>query len=88
MKLEKTVLANTFAITTAVIWIICAVGVALFPQLSFQIFRWWNHGLIVSPMGDYNVTFVGFIMGGIVLVAFAWIAGYIFGVIWEFMSKR
>ena len=37
MKINKVVLANTLAITTAFAWTICTLAVAFFPALTFQI---------------------------------------------------
>ncbi|OGK12946.1 hypothetical protein A3A93_01595 [Candidatus Roizmanbacteria bacterium RIFCSPLOWO2_01_FULL_38_12] len=88
MKLEKILIANTLAITTGFAWTICTLAVAFFPAFSFQFTQWLTHGLVLRQMGDVNVTFYGYFMVGIVLVAFAWITGYVFGLVWEVMSKK
>ncbi len=88
MKMDKMVLANTLAITTAFAWTICTLAVAFFPAFSFQFTQWLTHGLVLRQMGDVNVTFYGYFIVGIVLVAFAWIIGYVFGWVWGFMSKK
>ena len=88
MKIDKIVLANTLAITVAFAWTICTLAVAFFPALSFQITQWLTHGLVLRQMGEVNVTFYGYFIVGIVLMSYAWISAYIFGSVWEFMSKR
>lgn len=79
MKINKMVLANAFAATTLFVWVVCTLGVAFFPGPSLMMGRWWMHGLSMTTLGTWRVTLDGFILGGMVLVGFAWITGYVFG---------
>lgn len=88
MRVEKTAYANSFAVVTGFIWTICTLGIALFPSLSKSISSWWLHGLDMSVLGTWQVTFGGFILGGLVLIIFAWISGYLFGSSLEYFSKK
>ncbi len=88
MHVNKILIANAVALTTSFVWVTCALVVVLFPSWAYQINLWWTHGLYASPMGDFKVTFVGFIMGGITLGVFSWITGYVFGVCLEMLSKK
>lgn len=85
---NKVTLANAFAITTTASWIICSLFVAVFPKLSYFITLWWFHGLFASPMGDMKVTLSSVIFGGFFLAAFAWIAGYVFGMSMDMLQKK
>lgn len=87
MKLDKIVLANAFALSTAIFWVICSAIVYLLPAFSLTVANWWMHGLDVSLMGNWNITFTNFIWGGITITASLWATGYIFGWAWEKMSK-
>lgn len=80
--------ANAFAVTMTFIWLVCTFGVALLPELSLTMNGWFMHGLNMRVMGMWNVTFDGFILGGVVLIAFAWISGYIFGASLEYFSRK
>lgn len=87
MKLEKGIIANAFALTTAVAWVICSVVVYLFPDPSLLITRWWMHGMQVEVMGTWNLTLGNFVWGGLTITAAAWLVGYIYGWTWEKLSR-
>ncbi len=88
MKLTKTNLANSFALTMAFVWLVCTLGVAMFPRPSYMMNKWFMHGLTGLTMGQWNVTFSGFFFGGLVLILFAWFTGYVFGSSLEYFSKK
>jgi hypothetical protein len=83
MEFEKGRVANAFALTTVVIWIVCSVVVWLFPGFSMLITKWWMHGMEIGIMGEWNLTLYNFIMGGLTLGVSFWIIGWIFGWAWE-----
>ena len=81
MKTSEIKYANAFAVTTAFVWVVCTLGVALLPSASFMMSGWFMHGLNMSALGVWKVTMGGFLWGGIVLSGIAWAAGYIFGLV-------
>lgn len=88
MKTNKIIYANTFAVTVAFIWLVCTLGIWLFPDLSLTMGKWFMHGLDMTVMGTWKVTVDGFILGGLVLVAFGWLSGYVFGSSLEYFGKK
>lgn len=88
MKLEKQILANTFGLATAILWTGCSILVALSPRFTMAVTRWWMHGMDISVMGGWNLNFNNFLLGGIAMVASAWIAGWVFGWSWEKLSSK
>ena len=88
MKITKVGMGNSFALTMAFIWSVCTLGIAIFPGPSYMMNRWFTHGFTGLTMGQWNTTFSGFLLGGLVLVAFAWITGYVFGWSLEYFSKK
>lgn len=82
------VLANAFATTIAFVWTVCTFGVALFPGLSQTIGRWWLHGLSMSTMGTWRVSIESYVFGGLILVVFGWITGYVFALSLEAFSMK
>jgi len=88
LKLDKKVIANSLALTTLILWIICTIIVAVFPQFSLNVTQWWMHGMDISVMGTWNLNINNFVLGGITAVASAWGSGYIFGWSWEIFSKK
>ncbi len=88
MKINILTYANAFGVTTAFVWTICTLGVALLPGPSAMMGRWWMPGLSMTTLGTWQVSMDGFILGGVVLVGFAWITGYVFGWNLEFFSGK
>lgn len=86
MKLEKNVLANAFALTTAILWTLCVLFVVLLPDFSTIIIKWWLHGMDITALGPWRLDLANFLLGGLALVISAWISGYIFGWAWEKVS--
>lgn len=88
MKLEKITIANASALTTAILWVICSIIVAILPAFSFSVTQWWMHGMTFSSMGQWNLNPSNFVLGGISLIIVAWVSGYTFGWSWETVSKK
>lgn len=88
MNFDKMHLANTFALTTAILWIACSAFVALLPDLSLVISNWWMHGLDVSVLGTWDMNLYGVTLGGITLTISAWIAGLVLGWSGELLSGK
>lgn len=87
MKLDKTVLANTFALATVILWTTCSLFIVLVPNLSMIVLKWWMHGMDLTVMGDWSLNLTNFILGGLTLAVSAWVSGYIFGWSWEKLSR-
>lgn len=88
MKLDKVIIANSLALTTAVLWVLCTIIVAVLPDFSLAVTEWWMHGLDVSVMGTWSLNVANFVLGGFTLVISAWVSGYVFGWVWEALSKK
>lgn len=88
MKLTKISIANSFALTMVFIWVVCTLGILFFPYPSYMMGQWFTHERAGLTMMQWNVTFFGTIYGGIILVFFAWVTGYVFGWFLEYFSKK
>ncbi|MDP3997373.1 MAG: DUF5676 family membrane protein [Candidatus Andersenbacteria bacterium] len=88
MKTDKITMANTFALTVGIVWLICAALVLVFPIFTLSTTRWWMHGMNVGMMGGWGMTSGNFLLGGITLVVSAWVTGWIFGWSWGQMDKK
>jgi len=85
MKLSKKILANAFALSAFIIWLISTVFVYLFPQFSLNITTWMMMGMKIEP---YELTWFNFFWGGILFIVCSWICGYIFGWSLEYVNKK
>jgi hypothetical protein len=88
MKLTKNSFANASALTTAFVWLVCSFGVLFFPCPSYMMGRWFTHERVGLTMMQWNMTFPGFLYGGLILVFFAWVTGYVFGWFLEYFGKK
>ncbi|MCL4416896.1 MAG: DUF5676 family membrane protein [Actinobacteria bacterium] len=77
---------NTLAVTTAIVFIICRVLVAIFPDQSFAIAQSWFHGIEVNKLGA-NLSIGTFVLGLISATITAWIVGYIFIKVFKLFAK-
>lgn len=87
MKQQPYVLANALAGTTAIVFVVCRVLVALFPDAFFAIAQSWFHGIELSQLGSGNLTMPSFILGLISATVTAWLIGYLFARIYKLFLK-
>jgi hypothetical protein len=85
MKLTKRNLANGLALATAILWVPCAAFVAVFPDFSLKVTKWWMHGMDVAA---FNISWNNFVWGGLTLIAAFWIVGYVLGWSLELVDRK
>lgn len=88
MKLTKELLANAFALTTGILWVLCSAFVWVLPGFSMIVTKWWVHGMQVENLGQFNLNITNFILGGVTLIISAWVTGYVFGSSLKFFEKK
>jgi len=76
MKLTKNNLANSLALATAILWVLCTGLVAVFPDFSYTVTQWWMHGMEIAK---FNLDWNNFVWGGLTITASFWIVGYVLG---------
>lgn len=86
MKQSYTI-ANTLAVTTAIIFVACRVLVGLFPDLSFAVAQSWFHGIELGKLSAWNLTASSFVIGLISSALTAWVVGYIFIRVYKLFGK-
>jgi anaerobic C4-dicarboxylate transporter len=85
---NTTKLANALALATAILWALCSAVVWLLPEFSLQVTSWWMHGMDLSAMGNWDLTFSNFLLGGVTAVISAWIAGWVLGWSWQVIGRN
>ena len=84
-----------FALATTVtfllLYVLCALAVALFPDGTVSFFNAWFHGLdlnLLKPAGGKPLTWAQFVTGfaGVVVVAFP--AGFILASVYDFLLGK
>lgn len=89
MKVDKIVLANAFALTIGITYIVCRFLATFVPELFMQITRSWFHLIELEQVRGR--AFLGldyFVLGLITSVGAAWLFGYVLGWSIEYFSKK
>ncbi|MBI2596631.1 hypothetical protein HYW41_00520 [Candidatus Daviesbacteria bacterium] len=72
MKTQSYAIPNALAVTTASVFVLCAILVGLFPDISFSIAGSWFHGIGFSKAA-LNITISSFILGLVSSTITSWI---------------
>lgn len=81
--------ANAAAATIALVYIVCAISVLLFPDISMTVARSWFHGIDISKITlSTQITPVSLVLGFITATIGGWLLGYIFAELYNYFAKR
>ena len=79
MKLDIQKFSLAAALTMGVIYAVCAVFVALWPDFAMQLFGWLVHLVNVDKFaGDVQITALGFIFGLLQILIYTYFVALIF----------
>lgn len=83
-------LGLALAITAAVLNLACAGLVAIAPEATITIFQSWWHGIDVSMLAKTSppITLKSVAMGLVTISAFAFVVGFVFGVVNNMVAHR
>lgn len=89
MKHLPVACANATAATVAVIYIVCALGVLLFPDISMTVARSWFHGIDITKITlSTQTTPSSLVLGFITATGGGWLLGYIFASFYNYFVKN
>lgn len=81
--------ANATAATVAVVYIVCAVSVLLFPDIAMTVARSWFHGIDISTLTLSTQTNPSsLVFGFITATGGSWLLGYLFANFYNFFAKK
>jgi uncharacterized membrane protein (DUF485 family) len=79
MKLEIQKFSLALSVTMGIIYVVCAVFVALWPDFALQLFGWLVHLVNVDKFaGGVQMTTFGFIIGLLQVLAYTYIVTLVF----------
>ncbi|MAM70255.1 MAG: hypothetical protein CMP91_03815 [Gammaproteobacteria bacterium] len=81
MKLNASALALSFAIVTAILWLVCSLIVVLLPQMAMNMSGNMMHADF-SGM-QWTMNFIGFLFGLIVWVVIAGVTGWLIATVYN-----
>ncbi len=88
MKHPPIATANASAVTVATVYVICALAVGLFPEFTMTVARSWFHGIDLSQISSWNISFGSLVLGFVTAVAYAWFIGYVFANVYNYFLKK
>jgi len=88
-KLNQKAVALAFGMTTALVYIICLIFVAVFPlETVAAVGNYFVHGIDISSIAAKSVT-IGKSIAGLFLVSISSaVTGYIFASLYNWIAKR
>lgn len=88
MKHDPKATANAAAVTVAIVYIVCRVGVVLFPDLATTIAQSWFHGFELSQVSGWDRSLGSFILGLTTSTIGTWLVGYLFANSYNYFVKK
>ncbi|KKU16857.1 MAG: hypothetical protein UY26_C0002G0061 [Candidatus Jorgensenbacteria bacterium GW2011_GWA1_48_13] len=90
MELNKQKFSLAAAGTMGIVYVVCAVFVALWPDFALRLFGWLVHLVNVDKfVGDVAITFGGFVVGLLQAAVYTYIGAWIFASLHnKFMQSR
>ena len=88
MKHNPMVTANASALTIAVVYVACRLLVGLFPEAMMTVAKSWFHGIDISLISAWNLSFGSFVIGIVSATITAWLVGYLYGASFEYFRKK
>lgn len=81
--------ANATAATVAVVYIVCALSVLLYPDISMTIARSWFHGIDISKITlSAQTNPSSLVFGFITATGGGWLLGYLFASFYNYFLKK
>lgn len=81
--------ANATAATVAIVYIVCAVSVLLFPDITMTIARSWFHGIDISKLTLSTQTNPSsLVLGFLTATGSGWLLGYVFAGFYNMFAAR
>ena len=87
MKHDPKVTANAAAVTVAIVYVVCRIGIALFPDLGMAIAQSWFHGIQLTKISQLDLSLGSFILGLVTSIISTWLIGYLFAKLYNYFLK-
>ena len=88
-KLNQSAIALAVGITTALVYLVCLIFVAIFPlETVIAIGNYFVHGIDISSIAAKNITIAKSIIGLIVVSVSSAITGYIFALLYNWIGEK
>ncbi|MBI4128232.1 MAG: hypothetical protein HY459_04135 [Parcubacteria group bacterium] len=79
MKFDTTKLSLAAAVTTGILYVVCAVVVAIAPRFALALFGNLLHMVNLGSVMTVKLSFGGFLIGLVQIFIYSYVAFWIFG---------
>ncbi|MBS3065885.1 hypothetical protein J4229_02455 [Candidatus Pacearchaeota archaeon] len=86
-KLSPKVVALSLAVVSGILYIVCAILLALTPAGTLALFNNLFHGIDLTSITKTSVTFGSTLIGLIEIVVYALITGWLFAKVYNYFSR-
>ncbi len=88
-RLDVKKFSLALAVTMGLVYIVCAIFVALRPNFALQLFGWLVHLVNVDKFaGDVSITFSGFVIGLLQILIYTYVSALIFALLHNKFVKK
>ncbi len=88
-KLKPKIVALAVAITTALVYLVCLIFVAIFPIETIVTFgNYFVHGMDISSIAAKDIKLSDSIIGFVIVTLSAYIVGYIFALVYNWLGQK
>ncbi|MBS3101104.1 hypothetical protein J4204_03145 [Candidatus Woesearchaeota archaeon] len=88
-KLNQNAIALAVGITTALVYAVCLIFVAIFPlETVVAIGNYFVHGIDISSIAAKNITLAKSIIGLVIVSLSSAITGYIFALTYNWIAEK
>jgi hypothetical protein len=88
MKHDPKATANALAVTSGVLYALCAVWTLISKGSYMGLMNTWAHGIDLTALPTKDLDFGTIIIGFITFILAFWITGYIFAYSYNYFVKR
>ncbi len=86
--LKPKVVSLSLAATSGILYLACALLFAVAPQAMLNLANSLFHGLDITQIAKASMTFGGVLAGLIQALVYAWIAGWLFAIVYNTLLKK
>lgn len=88
-KLNQSAIALAVGITTALVYLVCLIFVAIFPlETVITVANYFVHGIDISSIASKSITLAKSIIGLVVVSISSAITGYVFALIYNWIGEK
>ena len=86
--LNPKIVALSLASVAGILYILCALFVAIVPQASLNFFAAIFHGIDITQIKQTDISFGSTLLGLVEIVVYSFIAGWLFAAVYNYFVQK